>query len=101
MRRLREYLAIIRRILRYRNAKWYHGKRIRWMIEDSAGTSVYCDFCGNIANAIKQEYFATSICGGVKLNVPICKRHAKDLLQTGEYKLDESGFVVFPTDRRR
>lgn len=62
-------------IKKYKDAKFYSG-RIRWMLQDEHGTSVYCCNCGNIANCVLMEQV-----GRYKLNVPICKAHAKSLLE--------------------
>jgi hypothetical protein len=101
LRQYLKYVEILRRVVRYRKPKYRYGSFVRWLIEDAEGNSVYCDYCGNIANAIKWEYFAPRLFGGIKLRVPICKRHVRDLLDADlNYELDDSSFCVYPRDRR-
>lgn len=64
----------IGKLRRYHNAKYFQGKMMRYLIEDSAHTSVYCDRCGNIANGVisverKQGEF----------NFPLCAKHFREI----------------------
>ncbi len=74
---------LTKRIQKYKDFEIYPGghkagqRRIRWLLEDKDGISVYCDQCGNFANLCLLE-----IHGRYLLKVPICKRHAEDLMKT-------------------
>ena len=91
---------LTKRILKYKDFKLFPGghklpppqRWIRWMLEDENGTSVYCDKCGNIANLCLLE-----VQGRYLLQIPICKRHAEELLDsTNEYVVRD--LLIFKKD---
>ncbi len=75
--------ALTARIKKYSKQKIYPGGRagigIRWLLEDETGTSIHCDKCGNIANVCLFEVHGRHL-----LKVPICKRHAEELIAESE-----------------
>lgn len=93
---LREMRDTIKRIRQYRNAKLFTGGGIRWLLTDEKGTSVYCDKCGNIANCVKHEKVWPHIFGGFRLKVPLCKRHARELLESEQgWKYSERSLALY------
>lgn len=56
----------------YKDRKYYGG-RIRWLLMDKEGNSVYCDRCGNIANGVMRVERDSGV-----YNVPLCKKHIGD-----------------------
>lgn len=74
------------RIKKYKDAKYFFGKGIRWMIADENGTHVYCDKCGNIANGVLFEQVER-----YTLKIPICKKHIEDWMnEYPEYRFHQN-----------
>lgn len=85
-------LEITKRIRKYHGFKICYGKGIRYLLEDENGKSVHCDRCGNIANFVWFESVERYI-----LNVPICKRHAQELVdENPNYEI--KGIVIVGSD---
>jgi hypothetical protein len=64
---------------RYHEKKFYTGRYIRWLIEDSEG-SVYCDKCGNIANGVMEIKRSMG-----SFNIPLCRVHFAKNFPDAEY----------------
>lgn len=69
-------LALTQRIQKYKDAQWFSGSRIRWMIQDQQGTHVYCDKCGNIANGVLWEPVER-----YELKIPMCRHHLQEWMR--------------------
>jgi len=76
------------KLLSYVNKKLYPGKLLRGMLRDKHG-SVYCDRCGNIANAVGVRNVWVTQAFGFRLNIPLCNKHFREdfpeLARDGEY----------------
>ncbi len=61
------------------NKKWFTGRMIRWMIEDSSGRNTYCIHCGNMANGVINVKYDKRA-----YNIPLCNSHAAELKEPPE-----------------
>lgn len=76
MKQARFEPELTNRIRKYKDAQFYCGSGIRWLLQDKDGNSVKCANCGNIANCVLYEEVER-----YELKIPLCKSHGSDFLK--------------------
>ncbi len=75
-------------LIKYLNRSYFSG-RIRWLLTDKKGNSVYCCQCGNIANGVAHKKILF-----LNFYIPYCGKHL--IIASGRDNLNLPCVVKIP-----